>query len=229
MVTLFDLHVHTSIGSGDSILSPEDMVQEAEKLGLRGLCITEHSGPWDLQQFSSFSDKNNLVLIRGMEVDTNMGHVLAYGLDKYHESFRKADLLRKELDRLGGFMISAHPFRHLSVVSSYKRPLLYLESSIPNTVEEAASHPIFQLVDAIESANGATIDQDNEFAGRVTTVLGLKSTGGSDAHSSHEVGRCVTVFESDICTEEQFYNALNADAFYPAKLLPSGQLKRIGS
>ena len=126
-------------------------------------------------------------------------------------------------------MISAHPFRHLSTPSSYKRPLLYLDSSIPNTAEEAAAHPVFRLVDAIESANGATVDHDNEFAEKVSAVLGLKSTGGSDAHASPEVGRCVTVFESDICTEEQFYSALNAGAFYPAKLLPTGQLKRIGS
>lgn len=227
MATLFDLHVHTSKGSSDSSLSPEDMVQEAARLGLRGLCVTEHSGPWDRHQFQEFSAQYNLALVRGMEVETDMGHILAYGLDTYVSGIHKAEELRKELNRLGGFMISAHPFRHLYSSRPLSKPLLYLETSLPTTAEEAAHHPVFGLVDAIEVANGATVDRENDFAVQVTQILGSKSTGGSDAHSTQALGRCITVFEADITAEEQFYNAFRAGAFYPAILLPSGQWKHL--
>jgi len=83
MARLFDLHIHTTKGSADSSLSPEDLILEAERLGLRGLCITEHSGPWDKFEFRRFANQHRIVLIRAMEVDTDMGHMLAFGFDQY--------------------------------------------------------------------------------------------------------------------------------------------------
>ena len=66
MAKLFDLHIHTSKGSGDSNLSPDDLILEAERLGLLGLCITEHSGPWDRHEFAEFASRHNVVLVRAM-------------------------------------------------------------------------------------------------------------------------------------------------------------------
>ena len=83
MARLFDMHVHTTRGSSDSSLSPEEMVLEAERLGFLGICITEHSGPWDQHEFKRFAADHNLVLIGAMEVETDMGHVLAFGLNSY--------------------------------------------------------------------------------------------------------------------------------------------------
>jgi hypothetical protein len=85
-------------------------------------------------------------------------------------------------------------------------------------VEQAAEHPVFGLVDAVEVANGGTSDQENHFAMKVSQHLGLKVTGGSDAHSQHGLGRCVTVFEGEISTEEEFMNTLRTGRFYPATL-----------
>ncbi len=48
---IVDLHVHTSHGSGDSSLSPQELVEEARRIGLQGACLTEHSGPWDRFEF----------------------------------------------------------------------------------------------------------------------------------------------------------------------------------
>ena len=90
MARLFDLHIHTTKGSSDSSLTPEDLILEADRLGLRGLCLTEHSGPWDRHEFKAFASLHNVVLIRAMEVETDFGHMLAFGLDRYQAGYNKA-------------------------------------------------------------------------------------------------------------------------------------------
>ena len=218
MAQLFDMHVHTTRGSSDSNLTPEEMVLEAERLGFLGLCITEHSGPWDRHEFQEFAQQHSQVLIRAMEVETDMGHILAFGLGSYVSGIADVRRLRKAVDEVGGFIISAHPFRGLhNTVASY-RPLLYKGAALPTTVEEASQHPVFGLVDAVEVANGGTSDTENRFAMSVAGHLDLKVTGGSDAHSQHRLGRCLTAFEAQIRTEEEFMNELRSGAFYPARL-----------
>ena len=76
MTSVFDLHVHTVKGSSDSSLSPEDLVSEALRLGLNGVCLTEHSGWRDLQEFKAFAARQELVVVHALEVDTVYGHVL---------------------------------------------------------------------------------------------------------------------------------------------------------
>ncbi len=220
MANLFDMHVHTTKGSSDSNLSPEEMVLEAERLGFFGLCITEHSGPWDQHEFQAFASKHSLVLIRAMEVETDMGHILAFGLGSYLPGMFRARELRRAVDDAGGFIVSAHPFRGLYDSRPSTRPLLYkdMPDDLPTTVDEAAHHAVFGLVDAVEVANGATSDRENRFAVETARHMGLKVTGGSDAHSLHGLGKCITVFQGDIATEEQFMNALRVGSFYPATL-----------
>ena len=224
MAQLFDMHVHTTKGSSDSNLSPEEMVLEAERLGFFGLCITEHSGPWDQHEFQAFAAKHDLALIRAMEVETDMGHILAFGLNSYLPGISNAQELRKAVDDVGGFIVSAHPFRGLLGPRRLSKPLLYKDMpSVPSSIQEAAQHPVFSLVDAVEVANGGTSEQENDFAFRVSKLLALKITGGSDAHSIHGLGSCVTVFEGEISTEEEFMNALRTGHFYPAVLSPNNR------
>lgn len=227
MARLFDLHIHTTKGSSDSNLSPEDLVLEAERLGLMGLCITEHSGPWDRHQFESFASKHNVVLVRAMEVDTDQGHMLAFGLDRYQSGFERAEELRRAADALGGFIVSAHPFRGVLSRPGRERPKLYqgMAGPLPNRPEEALEHPVFRLVHAIEVANGGTVDRENEFAMKVAGLLRLPVTGGSDAHSVNGLGLFVTAFRDEVHSEAEFLRALHSCKFFPAVGLRSGQLR----
>ncbi len=158
MAKLFDLHIHTTKGSSDSSLSPEELVLEADKLGLRGLCLTEHSGPWERHEFERFAARHSVVLVRAMEVETDMGHMLAFGLDRYQSGFNKAAGLRRAADAVGGYVVSAHPFR--SALSPPDRPRALLYQSVPDPLpekpEDALGHPVFKLAHAIEVANGGT-------------------------------------------------------------------------
>lgn len=228
MSRIFDLHIHTTKGSADSNLSPEDLVLEAERLGLRGLCITEHSGPWDRHEFERFSARHNIVLIRAMEADTDMGHMLAFGLDTYQSGFHKAENLSRAARTQGGFVVSAHPFRGVLGRHMRERPYLYRslpEEPMPVIPEEALEHPVFKLADAIEVVNGGTADEENGFAMEVASLLGMPVTGGSDAHSVQGLGRYVTAFADEIHTETEFLTALRSGRYFPAVGLRSGQLR----
>ena len=228
MARIFDLHIHTTKGSADSNLSPEDLILEAERLGLRGLCLTEHSGPWDRHQFELFASRHNVVLIRAMEADTDMGHMLAFGMDEYEPGFHKAEILCRAAKSQGGFVVSAHPFRGVLGKHMRERPYLYRslpKEPLPQIPEEALEHPVFKLADAIEVANGGTAEEENGFAMSVASLLRVPVTGGSDAHSTHGLGRYVTSFADEIHTEAEFLNALRSGQFFPAVGLRAGQLR----
>ncbi len=162
-------------------------------------------------------------MVRALEVYTPLGHIITLGLDQHVtgygggiDTIRK---LRKEVDRIGGFMILAHPFRFLYDPSGlYTQNLLFENAAaIPRTAEEAAKHPIFELVDEVEVVNGGNIEKENRFAQKVTKVLGLSGTGGSDAHSTQGLGKGSTMFRGDIRNELDLLEALRAGEFVPVE------------
>ena len=110
-------------------------------------------------------------------------------------------------------MVSAHPFRNLFNQRPYAHNLLFEDpDGIPTTVAEAVEHPIFRMVDAIEVANGANTERENRFALEAARHLGLGVTGGSDAHSLHGLGSCVTVFDGDIRSDSDLIEAIRSKA-----------------
>ncbi|MBI4200755.1 MAG: PHP domain-containing protein [Chloroflexi bacterium] len=224
---IIDLHVHTSRGSGDSSLSPQQLVDMARRIGLDGACLTEHGGPWDRFEFQRFaSQQDGLLLIPALEIETDAGHITVFGLDGYAPGIRDPQELRRIADEVGAYMVLAHPFRYLLQRPGYNDNLLFKDRiSYPGTPEEALNHPIFQLVDAIEVANGATADEENAFAWEVARRLGKPMVGGSDSHSIHGLGRCATVFTELITSHEEFLNALRSGSFYPTTGLYAGNLE----
>ena len=67
-MALFDLHVHTVRGSSDSSLTPQELVKSARAIGLDGVCLTEHSGGWELQELEREFADAGLRVFRGLEV-----------------------------------------------------------------------------------------------------------------------------------------------------------------
>lgn len=218
--SIFDLHVHTNRGSADSGLDPEDMFEEAKRIGLTGIMVAEHEG-WAKYDFEKFSDSHDLVLIRGLEVYTPLGHVIAIGLEKqvtgFHGGIEQVELLRKEIDDVGGFLILAHPFRFFfDLQGVYSQNILFRDTqNFPDTAEEASKHPVFPLMDSIEVVNGGNIDTENRFAQEVAEVLGISGTGGSDAHSLQGLGKGSTYFDEDIRNEYDLIEALRSNASIP--------------
>ena len=228
MASVFDLHVHTNQGSPDSSLTPEAMVAEAARLGLSGVLVTEHLG-WPRPEFSTFASQQSLPVILTLEAYTPLGHIITLGLDHYVTGYSGGldtiKTLRKEVDRVGGFMILAHPFRHLfENHGNYTQNILFEEwETVPQTAEDAIQHPIFELVDAIEVVNGGNLEKENRFAQEVAGLWGRAGTGGSDAHSVNGLGKGVTVFSGDVRTQLDLLEALRAGEFFPVEGFHLGQ------
>ncbi len=225
-MAIFDLHLHTVRGSSDSGLTPEQLIEEAQRIGLDGVCLTEHSGGWELHELEDKFKNSGLTAIRALEVNTDMGHILVFGLHRYVDGMHTAAGLRKAVDAAGGVMLSAHPFRNFFNRPPYNVNLLFKNTNgnRPTTATEASKHPLFDLVDDVEVANGCNTDEENLFTLDVARHLGFKGSGGSDAHSTHGIGKCVTVFDGDIRSESDLIEALKAKAFAPGEGLHVGSL-----
>src|SRR3970282_2437719 len=113
--TIVDMHVHTTRGAADSSLTPDHLIEEARRIGLTGINLTEHDRLWDPYLLREFREKSRLFVSQGMEVSTDLGHMIVVGLDTYVPGIQKALELRRVLDEGGGFMTVAHPFRHFFV------------------------------------------------------------------------------------------------------------------
>jgi hypothetical protein len=221
--TIVDMHVHTVRGAADSSLTPDQLVEEARRMGLTGVNVSEHDRVWEPHLLEEFRQKSGLFVSRGMEVSTDMGHMIVIGLAGYLPGIRRAVELRRVLDEIGGFMTVAHPFRH------FFDPIHFRRDGRPPfdmTPEEAAEKmPVFELVDEIEVANGGSTPRENQFALKVAKVLGKRGIGASDCHSTNGVGYYVTVFEEELRDQEHILELLHARRFAPAQGLPAGQLR----
>ena len=217
---ILDLHVHTVKGGPDSNLTPDELVQEARRVGLDGVCLSEHGGGWDRWDFKQFAEQNaDLLLIPALEVDTEYGHIIAFGLEDYVSGIHRLENLRRVVDERGGFLVSVHPFRRFFDKPPLFKSLLFKH---PVPLDEAVEHEVFKAVDAIEAVNGACTHQENEFALRTARVLDKPSVGGSDAHSTHGLGCGATVFDREFDSAEGFLNELHAGRYYATNGLLQG-------
>ncbi len=220
--SIVDMHIHTTRGASDSSLRPIELARSARRLGLSAVVVTEHDRLWDPLEVERFYQEQSLLLVNGMEVSTELGHVLVVGLDKYVPGVRYAAELRRIVSEAGGYMIAAHPFRHYFYSIEWERQGL---EPVDLTPEQAARLPLFELVDALEVLNGGNNERENAFALRVAQILGKPGTGGSDAHSHQGIGIYTTVFERTIGSEAELIQELNAGRFYAASGLLQGDLQ----
>jgi hypothetical protein len=229
--TIVDMHVHTVRGASDSSLTPDQLAEEAKRIGLGGVNITEHDRAWDARQIAELRDGSGLFVSRGMEVSTDMGHMIVIGLDTYVPGIRKATELRRVVDEIGGFMIVAHPFRHFFDPIHFRRDGRAPFRMTP--AEAAEQMPVFQIVDELEVANGGCTPQENQFALQVARVLGKRpdgrplgrGIGGSDCHSVQGVGCFTTVFEEALRDQAHMLELLQDGRYQAHEGLNVGELR----
>lgn len=206
---IFEMHCHTRHGSSCSYMTPEEMLAQAVKVGLDGVCITEHDIPWDVDATLKLSDKFGILVIGGMEVSTEYGEVLVWGLHEPVFDVKDISDLRNRVDKAGGIMVAAHPFRGAHTFVRWDPEV----GMIPK-IDEALQLPIFKIVDAMEVFNGMAPDWELNLGSAVCDNLPIMGTGGSDAHNPEGVGDCVTVLHNSVSTEEEFCEQMRAGNYY---------------
>ena len=203
---VIDLHVHTYPASPCSSAPVDELIEEAKRIGLDGICLTDHNFVWDPGRVEDLRQKHGFLVMRGNEITTNQGDILVFGLENDIQGIITIEDLRSEVLEAGGYMIVAHPFRGF---------LVFGMGQVGLTTEKAMERPMLKQVDAIEILNGKVTDGENEFAGKVAAGLGLPATGGSDAHEVVEVGLYATLFSGRIRNEQELVRALKKGGFSP--------------
>jgi len=189
---LIDLHCHTKVHSACSALTPDALVRVARGRGLDGVCMTEHDALWPLDEVARVAAEMEFVVLRGMEVTTEVGHVLVFGVPYHHSSMATLGELRRIVRAEGGLMYLAHPSRRYG--------------SLPP--DDLAS-----VFDSVEVHNGTEGILQNDNAARLAQGLALPGIGGSDSHAVREVGVCATDFVDDVRDEAAFLQALRAGRY----------------
>ena len=210
---IIDIHTHSYPVSDDSSLSPDELVEEAKRIGLDGLCITDHDGFWDPGDVERLSSAHDFLVLPGCEVTTEEGHLLVYGLRKYIFGMHRAAFVRELVDKAGGVVVVAHPYRRAYRQPSADRPGAYYEM-----LHRAMDNSVFSLADAVEVFNGRGTEQENVFSHEVAKRLGMKGTGASDAHRVEDLGTLATEFHSRIEGLDDLITELRAGRFNPVVL-----------
>jgi len=205
---IIDLHTHTRVGSDDSFISIAQLVEKARKSGLDGVCITDHEWFWKPETIEELCREHDFLLLPGVEMNTDEGHFLVFGLDKYIFGMHRTGFLKQVLDDVGGVMVLAHPYRRN----------MYYGEDVETSVARYSQKPVFEHVDIIETHNGRASEKQSRFSRELCQRLGLKATGGSDAHQISDLPSGATVFERDIAGVEALITELKAGRFHPADL-----------
>lgn len=199
-----DLHIHTAPLSACSYIDPRQLIQEARRLELDGICLTEHQVVWDRAEVNQLAETAGIRIFRGNEFTTNQGDILVFGFYEDIKELLIIQDLRDKVTAAGGYMIAAHPFRGFKTFGI---------GQLQMTVEQACKRKVLQFVDAVEVGNGKLSPDENDMARKVAEQLGLPGTGGSDAHRVDELATWVTVFENEIKDEDELLQELHAGRF----------------
>lgn len=170
----FDMHVHSKY-SHDSWMEPEKMIDIARERGLDGIAVTDH-GTLDGALRTAEMAHGDLLVIPGMEISTELGHVIGLFLEEPIRSSKPEEILN-EIHAQDGIAVLPHPLRTIHCI-----PGALLDS--------------FDAIEAHNARNGtmemfARQHGKNELQ-RISDAHGIALLGGSDAHFYCELARGTT-------------------------------------
>lgn len=205
---LLDLHNHTFPSSDDSFLRPHELVQHAKAAGLDGIAITEHDWFWEPQEIEALGAEHNFLVLPGVEVNTEDGHMLAFGVHSYVFGMHRLPFLKQVVDKAGGALVIAHPYRRRFDPKFHRT-----DGHRVNALDRACATEALTLADAVEIRNGRGSPEENDFSAELCRRLGLPGIGASDSHKATDVGRWATEFECEIKSVTDLVRELKAGRF----------------
>ncbi|MEO8538096.1 MAG: CehA/McbA family metallohydrolase [bacterium] len=194
---LIDLHCHTRPLSSCSALTLEQLVAGAVLRGLDAICLTEHDRAWPEDLLAEARANSPIPVFSAVELSTDMGHVLAFGLAGPGSFSAIAREVWLAAERDGGVLFLAHPARDGLLRVSHE------------TVEYFAS---------VEAANGSDSKLQNLAAAGLARGFRLPGIGGSDAHAPPEIGRAATKFIDRCESDDDLTTALKLGRYEAVSL-----------
>jgi hypothetical protein len=209
-----DLHVHTT--ASDGALAPREVVEQAHRLGLRLLSITDHDTVAGVGEALARADELGLTVIPGVEIsaekDGVQAHILGYYID--HTS----PALIEQLDRYGQARLR-RAAKTLERLAEMGMPLAW------ETISAAVEHGVVGrphiaqalveggFVATIEEAFGRYLNP-----GQAAYLPRLKATPAQAIQMIHEAGGlpvlahpwCVTFLLEELVAE----GLLGLEAYY---------------
>ena len=210
---LIDLHTHSYPMSDDSFMSVDDAISKAKFLGLDGICLTDHDAFWPEEKTLELTHRHGFLVLGGSEINTDAGHVLAFGLSRYEFGMHKPDFLRACAERDGGVLIAAHPYRRRLLEEPARDPEVRADM-----LQRALGDPFFGLCEAVEALNGRGSEVQNRYSADLSAGLSLPSTAGSDAHREAQLGTAATEFYDRVECVEDLVHLLRCGKFRPVDL-----------
>lgn len=188
---LFDLHTHTTLSPCSQLALPQ-ILSQAKKKGLDGVCITDHDTMAVRHAIAEGIYENGLCVIFGMEYATPDGDFLLFGPFEELPAGLQAKPLLQHVANVGGVAIAAHPFR-----------------AQRQTKEEIIKRKLCTIV---EGVNGRNSIHENR---RVLEwqQYQVQHVGGSDAHTLDELGKVTTSFTIPVRSRTDLIHALQQGCF----------------
>ncbi|MFZ0930506.1 MAG: PHP domain-containing protein [Syntrophobacteraceae bacterium] len=195
-----DMHLHTVLG-GDSTIQPEEVVDQARRLGLHALCITEHHDHALSRPMDRIAVKEKFPIFRGLEYRAAEGHLLIYGVRAGKGDLLPGLPMQMVIDwvnQKGGAAVAAHPYQDGLIGRALGDRVLSLKGLV-----------------ALETLNGSVPPEENQRACEAARRLGINGIGGSDAHGIQALGSAYTCFSKAIRSAAELVTALRDDTYFP--------------
>lgn len=174
-----DLHVHSE-KSFDCVQSLDDIVKACKERGIDGACICDHD-----ESKTDFEIRDGILLIPGVELSTEYGHILGLFLNSPVNPERDFEKAVTSIHKAGGLAFFAHPFEKRKKKKSETDKML---------------SDVISRIDGIETQNSRCelfVKNGNDCAKEIARKLGAVQVGGSDGHTKDEIGNSITEIEVD--------------------------------
>ncbi len=178
-----DFHVHTYY-SYDSTITPSELVAYAKKRGLNGVAITDHDQIHGaLKIAKEYSTKSGLIIIPGIEVTSQNGHILAFNVQEPVPAGLSVEETLEIIHRQGGIAVAAHP------------------NALYHGQLEKRMLPRFDAIEVINASTFPfrfTVCTNHKIASRFR----LAELAGTDAHYAPEIGYAYTILNAESSLDE---------------------------
>ena len=173
-VDYVELHCHSSFSFLDGASQPEELVEEAHRLGLSGLAVTDHDGFYAVVRFFAAAQENSLPAIFGAELSLEL------------PGPRSSAIRTGEPDPAG---------RHLLALARGASGYAALASTISRAhlAGGEKGRPVYDLEQVAQDLSGQVLVLTGCRKGHVPAAL---STGGR-AQAAAELDRLVALFGAD--------------------------------